>query len=167
MRLSPVQLLDSRIERLHIEPSRDETAESHSDSQIFAYLMVHRSCSPSPDYWDDTPDIDSGIKERTFHVRLGLKTPDDKEPLFPYRFELLVSGYFAIEREKIGDLEAPDIAVQYGLTILLGTIRETLLSNSARMPKGPFLLPTFTFLGATFGDIASEQASSPPVLTIK
>lgn len=155
MRISPVQLLDSSIERVRIDPVSQELAKPSSDAELFGSLLIYRHCEKGPDYWTDEDDADDDLKDRTYRIRLGIKTRfEEGKPFFPYHFEIVVSGVFAVVNpEPIGELSPQDAAVQYGFTMLLGAIRETLLTNTARMPNNRFLLPTFTFLGEKFSDL--------------
>lgn len=160
MRFSPVQLLASTIERLRIDPvPEDEVISAQSDKEFLDALFFHRHCAKAEDYWDREEGIDPGLRSRTFLIRLGMKVSPDQPVRLPYRFEVVASGVFSVAKENIGEIPADDAAAQYGFTMLLGTIRETLLSNTSRMPNGPLLLPTFTFLGEKFAD--SLQTPSP------
>jgi hypothetical protein len=162
MRISPVQLLASSIERIRIDPVNQEVADQFSDADLFRSLLVYRHCEKGPDYWPTEDSVDDGLRDRTYRIRLGLKTHfEDGRSIFPYQFEIVVSGYFAVvEPKPIGDLSPQDAAVQYGFTMLLGAIRETLLTSTARMPNKQFLLPTFTFLGEKFADLATSAAQA-------
>ena len=158
MRISPVQLLASTIERLRIDPSTDEIEATHSDSSLLDGLFFHRHCQTAEDYWEGDDSVDQGLRSRTYMITLGLKTRADGPRRFPYQFEVVASGIFAVSPETIGTLPAQDAAAQYGFTMLLGTIREAILLNTSRMIHGALLLPTFTFMGEKFID----SLRSPP-----
>lgn len=162
MRISPVQLLTSAIERIRIDPVSQEVVDPSSDADLFRSLLVYRHCEKGPDYWPVEDNVDDGLRDRTYRIRLGLKTHfEEGRSVFPYQFEIVVSGVIAVvDPEPIGSLAPQDAAVQYGFTMLLGAIRETLLTSTARMPNRQFLLPTFTFLGEKFSDLATPNAQA-------
>lgn len=158
MRISPVQLLASTIERLRIDPAPGESEAARSDSDVLDSLFFHRHCATAADYWDQEQTLDPGLRSRTYLIRLGIKTRSEGAQRFPYHFEIVASGIFAVSPATIGSLPAEDAAAQYGLTMLLGTIREALLLNTSRMVNGQMLLPTFTFMGQKFVETLKDSS---------
>lgn len=143
MRLSPIQLLDSGLERVFVERVRDvadgQAMVGSLDFQVFKEIQAY------PDYWHEDPEPAS-LKDRTFRVTLGLRTPPEKH-FQKYRFELVVSGVLMAMPESFRDQSVQDMVLEYGLTLLYGIAREQLAATSARMLNGTCTLPTMSFLG--------------------
>lgn len=159
MHLSPVQLLDSTIERIRI----DQVLEANeAETDLSKFLLFYRHAEPATDYWDESDEVPADVKSRTFRVRLGLKTKDDLVPVQGYRFEVVASAYLLVLPEQDPKHSPEDMAAKFGLTMLFGAIREILTTNTARMRHGKIRLPAFTFSDTKFEDLVSAQDSSPP-----
>lgn len=148
MRLSPIQLLDSGIERIFVETVRDAVGEQAMGNTLD--FQVFKEIRPCPEYWNEEPDPAS-LKERTFRVTLGLRTPPEKH-FQKYRFELVVSGVLMSMPESFSSRSVKDMVLEYGLTLLYGIVREQLIATTARMPNGASMLPTMSFLGEAKAD---------------
>ncbi len=151
MRKSKIQLLQTTLHKLFIEPVGDSKYENRRPSNPFEYekiiLETHRDCSKYSGYWSVlTPPIES-IRESTYHVQLGLRTATDTEDVGPYRFEVLCSAVIVVLPDRgEGTISEEDLALQYGLTLLYGVIREQISTLTYKMVWGQVMLPTMTFL---------------------
>jgi hypothetical protein len=69
------------------------------------------------------------------------------EDVGPYKFEIVYSAVITVlpERAK-GTISEDDLALQYGLTLLYGVIREQISTLTYKMSWGQVMLPTMTFL---------------------
>ena len=143
MRLSPIQLLESGIERIFVERVRDDAKDQsmlvNLDFQVFKEIRAF------PDFWNEEPEP-ATLRDRTFRVTLGLRTPPEKH-FQKYRFELVVSGVLMAMPESFRGRSVQDMVLEYGLTLLYGIAREQLAATSARMLNGTCTLPTMSFLG--------------------
>ena len=145
MRLSPIQLLDSSIERIFVERVHGVVEQNEAPLTTSMDFQVFKQFAAEPEYWLETPEPAS-LKDRTFRVTLGLKTPQDK-PFQNYRFELVASGVLMVLPESFEPNRVQDMALEYGLTLLYGILREHLTLSTGRMANGACLLPTMSFLG--------------------
>lgn len=155
MKRSQIQLLQSSLLKLAIEPVQDERFQGRTPSNPFEYekvvLETARGCSRFPEYWEETAPPLEGLEEKTYLVQLGLRTPNDTQDVGPYRFEVVYSGVIALmPNRKAGTTSDDDLAVQFGLTLLYGVIREQLSALTYKMTWGQVLLPTMNFLDEVF-----------------
>ena len=145
MKPSPVQLLQSTIEKFSVEANMlgsDRAAPTSEDVQ----LQVKAFCEPFAGFWEDqVPPVD-GIEERTFMVRLSIRTEPDGAASIPYSFELVFSGVVACFPETLNGFVPALTARQYGLAMIYGAMREQFLTFTSRMPHGARLLPTVSFM---------------------
>lgn len=145
MKLSPIQLLQSSIQRITVSSDDHETPElnqpmlSTLDFQVFKEIVPHQL------FWDDEPDAGS-IKDRTYKVTLGIRTPEDQS-FHQYRFEIVLTGVVVSMQESFPQHSVEDMVLEYGLTLLFGIAREQLATTTARMSHGSCLLPTMNFMG--------------------
>ena len=99
--------------------------------------------------------------DRTYYVQLGLRTPSDSSEVGPYRFEIVLSGVVAVlpgrKELKVSD---DDMALQYGLTLLYGVIREQLSTLTYKMMWGQVMLPTMNFMSDKTLEPQAESATS-------
>ncbi len=151
MRKSKIQLLQTSLLKLSIEPVADLKYENRRPSNPFEYekitLETSKACSKLREYWSALPPPVESIRETTYHVQLGLRTPADIDDVGPYRFEIVYSAVITVlpDRAK-GSLSDDDMALQYGLTLLYGVIREQISTLTYKMSWGQVMLPTMTFL---------------------
>lgn len=151
MKRSKIQLLQTTLLKVSVEPVMDSKFKDRRASNPFEYenieLETSKSCKAFPRYWDDIPLPAEGLGDKTYYAQLGIRTPQDSDDVGPYRFEIVCGAVIVIlpERKplKISD---PDLALQYGLTLLYEVIREQLATLTYRMSWGQALLPTMTFL---------------------
>lgn len=151
MKKSPLQLLQTTLLKLSIEPVVNKKFQNRRPSNPYEYdeivLETSKSCTKFPRYWADTPVPVEGLLERTYYVQLGLRTPLETDNVGPYRFEIVYGGVIAVAPDRAHkDLSDEDIALQYGLTLLYGVIREQLGALTYRMSWGQAMLPTMNFM---------------------
>ena len=151
MRRSKIQLLQTSLLKISIEPVADSKYEDRVPSNPFEYekvvLETSRSYLKLNEYWNGVKPPNESIRDSTYQVRLGLRTPTDLEEIGPYRFEVVYSAVISIlpDRAK-GEISEEDLALQYGLTLLYGVIREQISTLTCKMVWGQVMLPTMTFL---------------------
>lgn len=155
MNRSPIQLLETSLLKLAVEPVQDERFKNRVPSNPFEYekitLETARACTKFPEYWEDSVPPHEGIVEKTYYVQLGLRTPVNGEEVGPYKFEVVCSGIIGLMPNRTpGTVSDDDLAVQFGLTLLYGVIREHLSNLTYKMTWGQVLLPTMTFLDESF-----------------
>lgn len=165
MKSSPVQLLQSTIEKISVD------ANLEFDSKITPFgedveLQVREICEPFPDFWnaqERTPPIEE-LPARTYLVRLAIRSNPEKSKEIPYSFELIFSGVVASVPSFV-DMPAADSARQYGLAMLYGAMREQFLTMTSRMPHGARLLPTASFMdGTSPGEVQDAGSSVLPAI---
>lgn len=165
MKSSPVQLLQSTIEKVSVEANLEFNAEEAPFGEDVE-LQVREVCEPFPQFWDSQgqkPPIEE-FPERTFLVRLAIRSNPEKSSNIPYPFELIFSGVVASVPSFV-QMSPSDSARQYGLAMLYGAMREQFLTMTSRMPHGARLLPTVSFMDSGSRSIdggarASAQADS-------
>jgi hypothetical protein len=148
MKPSPVQLLQSSIEKISVEVNSEFAEASKSDSMgdEVAFEVMER-CEPITDYWTEkNPAPSPGLAERTFFVSLGIRTDSGLKSKAPYQFEIVCSGVVACIVPRIHKMEPDEAARQYGLAMIYGAMREQLLLITSRMVHGARLLPTVSFM---------------------
>jgi len=144
MKLSPVQLLETYPLKVSIEynplaPSDDMLAITQLDIEHMSNVELLGS---------DTGE--SGVVN-TYNLMLGLRSSEASRGIMPYSFEIVVQAKISINVAACkGDVEIDDLATKNGLTMMYGQIRELLLSSTSRMRRGAFMLPTMSFMDATF-----------------
>ena len=159
MKKSPLQLLQTSLQKLSIEPVTDPRFEKRRPSNPFEYeqivLETSKMCSKIPEYWREIHPPIEGLVDRTYYVQLGLRTPNDSNEVGPYKFEIVLSGVVAVlPGRKELEVSDDDMALQYGLTLLYGVIREQLSTLTYKMMWGQVMLPTMNFM--------SEKTLEPP-----
>ena len=168
MKKSFIQLLQTSLLKLSIEPASDLKYENRRPSNPFEYekivLETSKACSKLNEYWSALPPPIESVRETTYHVQLGLRTPTDLEDVGPYKFEIVYSAVITIlpDRAK-GKLSDDDMALQYGLTLLYGVIREQISTLTYKMTWGQVMLPTMTFMDEKHSSFVNpdEQLESP------
>lgn len=144
MKPSPVQLLQSTIEKISVDANLDFDPQQDEQLGDNVELQVRELCEPFPQYWEtqgQTPPIE-GLEDRTFVVRLAIRTDPELAASLPYAFELIFSGVVASDPSW----KHPQAARQYGLAMIYGAMREQFLTMTSRMPHGARLLPTVSFM---------------------
>ncbi|WP_422096312.1 hypothetical protein [Variovorax sp.] len=149
MRPSPVQLLDTRILKIFVEPNITENDEA-SEAGEFAFADIEietaKSIGLAEDFWSETPHEFGDVENRTIQLSLGIRSPE--ETAAPYKFEIICAGVFAIlDSNYKANIPLDHLLWQAGLTMLFGRAREIISSTTSRMPNGELLLPTMTFMG--------------------
>jgi hypothetical protein len=145
MKLSPIQLLESSIEKILVERVRGDVSKEEGEMSNTLDFQVFKEIKPLPGFWEQPPEP-ADLKERTFMVTLGIRTPATKS-FHNYGFELVVSGVLVSLREEYRSHSVQDMVLEYGLTLLYGIAREQFTATTARMSNGPCVLPTMSFIG--------------------
>lgn len=160
MKASPIQLLESSIQKVFVE-SNDEYDEESNGTGPFEEIVLQtfKRVDAFPDYWDDEKPPVDGLADRTYRLSLGVRTPTDDPSTGPYMFEVVFNAVVACVPERVGTLTAAQAAREYGLTMVYGMIREQLLNATSRMPYGARLLPSVSFIGDS--DAEPDPAAAP------
>lgn len=145
MKLSPIQLLQSSIQRITVSSVDDKKPELSQPMLSTLDFQVLKEIQLNQQYWDDEPDAGS-IKDRTYKVTLGIRTPEDRS-FHQYHFEIILTGIVVSMQESFPQHAVEDMVFEYGLTLLFGIAREQLATTTARMTNGACLLPTMNFMG--------------------
>lgn len=139
MNRSPLQLKHYHFVSLALRAREDLESFSIADSQ-----------GPYPDFGDISlqPEVSLYSNEDAgecgpYLVRLALAYDPVDDP-FPYRFEVIVEGVFALE-EGNGMDDCKKLVVINGASVLYSAAREQLLTLSSRHLYGPMMLPTLNF----------------------
>jgi len=156
MKPSPVLLLQSTIEKISIEANVDFDPEDTSGGDDVE-LQVREVCEPFPDFWQGQTAPDETIHERTFVVRLAIRSDPDKAAAIPYPFELIFSGVVAAP-PSLNQFTPVQAARQYGFAMVYGAMREQFLTMTSRMPYGARLLPTASFMEPDAAPTSTVQA---------
>ena len=144
MKPSPVLLLQSTIEKISVEANVDFDPNDRSASDDVE-LQVREICEPFPDFWQGQPEPAEGIDERTFVVRLAIRSDPEKAADIPYPFELIFSAVVA-SPPSLNQFTPVQAARMYGFSMVYGAMREQFLTMTSRMPHGARLLPTASFM---------------------
>ena len=147
MKLSPVQLVESNPIKLLVEQNAKyspiDDGEEY-DMQLGHFCRISRMPATLRD------DSNAEIGDHNYYVVLGIRSKSENVNC-PYKFELITAGRFQLDAEKFDSENGiDDAAAKYGFTMLFGQIRESLLSMTSRMKKGPLLLPTMSFMDTTY-----------------
>jgi len=145
MRLSPIQLLESSVERIFVEQVKGDEVQESFDMTRTLDFQVFKEIQPFAGYWSEAPDP-ADLQDRTYRVTLGLRTPPEKH-FQEYRLELVVAGVLMAMPKSFKNRSVQDMVLEYGLTLLYGVAREQLAATTARMRNGCCTLPTMSFLG--------------------
>ena len=155
MRASPIQLLETTLIKVSIEPieaveSAEPVAEGHGKSlfNLTTFeIQTSKGIIPYSKYWDDKQNPPNALVDKTYLIHLGVRTVPEVEAKGLYRFEVVVTGVVGVfSAEK----DSPEkMAYQYGLTLLFGVVREQLMALTLKMSNGSMMLPTMSFLDET------------------
>ena len=145
--LSAIQIKRHVFTKVEVlcDPACPKTQESES------YEVNLASTEPSKDPGDS-------LWRMALDLRFG---PDNKEQPVRYQGHLTVQGVFEVHPEFDED-KCLDLVRMNGGSLLMGSIREMVLTITARSARGPFELPTFDarmFLGKKPAEPEVESAS--------
>lgn len=88
------------------------------------------------------PGLELSEKASPFDVELTLKIEPKSPGQFPYRVEIAISGLFIVEDEESTTIEdRKNFALIEGCATLLGTLREMLITITARSYFATLLIP--------------------------
>lgn len=152
MNLSPLQLRHYHFTAISLKSREVEVALPGSDELYpdMSALGLEPEVSLA-----DGGDADP----HEFVVKLKVEYIAEETSSFPYEFTVEAEGLFFIE-DAADDLdERKRLVVVNGAGMLLGAMREQLLSLSARHRYGPILLPSFDF--RRLGQAAQVAAGTP------
>ena len=153
MKQSPVQLLQSQFVKVVVEhrnrPDKDESDQSAGVSEETVEMniehMMHIQKQPSAPSEGELGGI------RKYMLALGIRSGEDGDSSLPYTFELLVTAIISVDPALFVPNNNPDdSAAKFGFSILYGQIREMLTTLTGRMSSGQFILPTMSFVDATY-----------------
>lgn len=85
-------------------------------------------------------------QKQNFLVELHLAYEPEPGELFPYTVHTEVEGIFELDSAEPQDEQKQIVAVN-GASLLVGAIREQILSLTARHQYGPVLIPSLSFRG--------------------
>jgi len=149
MKRSPIQLLRLTLIKIAIEPVENGDLELTSTPFDFDKVpfQTSKSIGKFPAYWEGNKPPLEGLENSTYHVALGVRTPPDKSDIGPYKFEIVYAGVIAVlKHSPESKISERDMALQYGLTLLWGAVREQLSTLTHKMPHGAAMLPTMSFM---------------------
>lgn len=153
MKLSPVQLINSfpikvLVEYNPVAPADDVLEITQLDIEYMSNVEII-----------SVENKEAGVM-KTYGLTLGLRSGEGSRIIMPYSFEIVVKASIAIDSSKCDkEINIDDLATKNGLTMLYGQIRELLLSSTSRMERGAFMLPTMSFMSATFSAPIAPDAS--------
>lgn len=147
MKLSPVQLIESHPIKLLVEQnlkySVDPSSEEREDFKFEHMTNIDRKP-------ESNGENDEENTLQTYFSLIGIRSLD-KDGSAAYRYEIIVSGTFSIDTSIISkETNADDMAAKYSYTMLWGQAREMLVGMTSRMRNGAMVLPTMSFMDATF-----------------
>jgi hypothetical protein len=152
MKQSKIQLSDLTLVRVRLALNQKYEEEELAQSPRNLQLQNAATIAKYPDYWTQGDNVDAYIKEHTYLVRLGIRTPPSENG-YPYSFEIMFSG--VIVNFDPADGNSDQLAAKYGLALLYGAIRDQIMGMTGKMKRGGLLLPTMSFEDETF-DALSE-----------
>jgi hypothetical protein len=156
MKQSPVQLIQSQFVKIFVE--YNDTDEVREDEEIDetdvgddigtveinVEHMAHIQKRPS----SSTSSEDS---LRSYMLALGIRSGENGRNNMPYTFELMVTAIISVDPKMlVQGIDPDDSAAKYGFSIVYGQIREMLTTLTARMGNSQFILPTMSFMDATY-----------------
>ncbi|MGE8318349.1 MAG: hypothetical protein ACN6O3_06340 [Comamonas sp.] len=157
MKKSKIQLMELNLIKSYVEHNALFTQPPNEINEVEINLQTGRSIEVMPDFWNKYEKIDSAIKERTYMVRLAVRTPKREPHPLPYNFEAIFTGIVVVFDIDKNDNRSPgDYALVYGLTLLYGAIRDHVLSLTQKMDRGPLLVPTMSFMDESFDAISAS-----------
>lgn len=139
MQLSPLQLKRYTFNNVNI--SAIEPVEQGSTDNSTSNCEDNVEFKTSLSY-----GIGAGQEEnpKDFAVKLGITVDSAPGCRVPYRIDISITGFFEAS-EAIALEKRRDIAMVNGASLLLGVIRDQILTLTLKMALGPFLLPTMNF----------------------
>lgn len=178
MKASPIQLIESHLEKISVQPNRSYKNVKSADVDHVT-LQTFKRVVPAAEYWNKRKTPVDGIESRTFLITLGVRTPTDEKFKGPYVFEVICSGVVICVPDGIGTMSAERAAREYGLSLMYGQVRENVAALTARMRSGIHMLPTVSFIGDGEGEappkrqLVSDEAdpqrmgeTPPPLATV-
>lgn len=164
MRQSKIQLVELKLGKILIAPNTKykEPSSAEEAEGIDMALQSAKTICKSPEYWATPVDVDEKIRDHTYTVKLGIRTPPAGSG-YPYNFEVQYSGVIVNFDPQDGN---PDkFAAKYGLALLYGAVRDQIFTLTAKMKGGALLVPTMSFEDEEYEDLFAAhqrltQASS-------
>jgi len=154
MKLSPIQLIQSKFIKISVEVNDDFVSETQGGGERFVldieHMMHIERHSPT------STDPDEPVQ---YLLALGIRSGKDNTQAIPYVFELVVTAIISAAPKQFPSANnLDDSAAKYGFSILFGQIRESLSSITVRMNAGQFNLPTMSFIDVTFGQAQGNSS---------
>lgn len=126
-----------------------------NEVQIDKYFFISQEIEANTEH-DPSEELDiltdvtesfHDIKTReSFAVELSISSNSDKSTNLPYHFKIRAFGFFTITADEFEDDKAAITCAILGREILMGAIRERLVSLSSRGPWNPICLSIYEVL---------------------
>lgn len=148
MKTSPIQLLDAVFEEISIEANSGHEPRIGGQISDDIRFETISACEPLPDFWNGKDVPIEGVQDRTYVINLAIRTSAEGRDIYPYVFQIKCAGVVACIKEKVSNnLSARDAALEYGLSLLYGMVRDQVLQCTSRMSRSTWMLPTVSFMG--------------------
>jgi preprotein translocase subunit SecB len=160
LRLSPLQLEGYYIEEIAIS-AMPHVLESTG-------LELWGNFHPSIKELDRTTpfaffaDVDNAYKEdepRRRRIKLTVESQNDESPNLPYKFRIVLVGYFEVDETYPADKVELLIGVN-GPSLLYSAAREALATATGRGPFPAIVLPSVSFMPPT--ELQPQQTKPKP-----
>jgi hypothetical protein len=162
-KLSPIQLVDFQPLKMMVELTDGSLPylpgeSNQNDIGLEFYKSIQKSEST------DLLDVSSFAKDNCYQVSLGVRSALGR-PYAGFNLEFLYTGRFicttTFQDNKQRSHSPEEMAYQYGLSILYGSVRESFAMMAARMGAPRVTLPVLTFMGEQPPKALIEQATTP------
>ena len=175
MKLAPIQLIQVVFKRVRVELDAQHVPETPINPLLEAF--VFDGIPVSTEFGIglvDANDERGQMYLTSLRVVVNNKAPEGKTlPKYsPYLIDVEAGGVVLLSKgaEKLG--RAEDLVSVNGASLLWSSIREQVLSLTARMPAGPVTLPTVNFHDLRHkpdepGVVPAKSPSIPPKRTAK
>lgn len=140
MKPASMQLKHYHFTRLLLE-ANDSADISDSDMGNSPYREPEAGKLKTSIVLGEPDDLEEGA-ERFFLLTLGLEY---NEPDFPYHFAVELDGFFVPDGQEIECDDVKHRLVVNAASILYSSVRDQLLTLSARHKFGPMMLPSVDF----------------------
>ncbi|MBC7192802.1 hypothetical protein [Marinobacter sp.] len=140
MKLASMQLKHYHYTRLLLE-ANDSADISDSDMRNSPYREPEAGKLKTSIVLGEPDALEEGA-ERFFLLTLGLEY---SEPDFPYHFAVELDGIFVPDEQEVESEDAKNRLVVNAASILYSSVRDQLLTLSARHKYGPMMLPSVDF----------------------
>ena len=165
MRHSKIQLVELTLGKVLVTPnSRYKDPATTAEAPADMGLQSAKTICKNPEFWEKQLDIDAAVRDHTYAVKLGIRTPPNSTG-YPYNFEIQFTGVVVNFDSVDGDSDK--LAAKYGLALLYGAIRDQLLSLTSKMKAGQLLVPTMSFEDEKYEDMFAAHQRLTSAAKIK